>query len=81
MTTDEPVLTAINTLADEEHRLLRKESDKTATDLERQREFDIDVELARCWDLLRLRGARRNASQDPDTASVRSASIVEAYLQ
>jgi hypothetical protein len=81
MTDDQSVLTAINTLAEEEHRLLRKESDKTATDLDRQRAFDIDVELDRCWDLLRQRRARRNAGQDPDTASVRSGSIVEGYLQ
>lgn len=81
MTDDQAVLAAINELADEEHRLLKMESDRTATDLDRQRVREIDIELDRCWDLLRQRRARRSAGQDPDQATLRNASTVEKYRQ
>jgi hypothetical protein len=81
MTNDRAVLAAINELADEEHRLLNMESDRTATDVDRQRMVEIDVELDRCWDLLRQRRARRSAGQDPEQATLRSESTVEKYRQ
>jgi hypothetical protein len=81
MTNDRVEISAINELADEEHRLLRMESDGTATDLDRQRVVEIDIELDRCWDLLRQRRARRNAGQDPEQATLRNASTVETYRQ
>ena len=81
MTTDRAVLATINDLADEEHRLLKLESERTATDLDRQRAAEINIELDRCWDLLRQRRAKRNAGQDPDQASLRSESTVENYRQ
>ncbi|GAA0309992.1 hypothetical protein GCM10009528_29280 [Kineococcus aurantiacus] len=37
--------------------------------------------LDQAWDLLRQREARRNAGQDPDSASVRPVSEVEHYQQ
>lgn len=78
---DELTLRAINDLADEEHALLQKESDGTATDEERARIKDIEVQLDQCWDLLRQRRARRNAGQDPDETAVRSEDVVENYEQ
>jgi hypothetical protein len=81
MTDDRAVLASINDLADEEHRLLKMESDRTATDRDRQRMVEIKRELDRCWDLLRQRRARRNAGQDPEQATLRSESIVEKYRQ
>lgn len=81
MTTDDPVLTAINELADEEHQLRLKDFQQTATHLDRQRVADIETELDRCWDLLRQRRARRSAGLDPNDATVRSTSTVEHYLQ
>jgi hypothetical protein len=81
MTDDRAVLATINELADEEHRLLKMESDHTATDDDRQRMVEIERELDRCWDLLRQRRARRNAGQDPEQATLRSESIVEKYRQ
>ncbi len=81
MTNDRAVLATINDLADEEHRLLRLESDRAATDDDRQRIVEINLELDRCWDLLRQRRARRRAGQDPEQASVRSESTVEKYRQ
>lgn len=81
MTSDDTILAAINDLAEEKHQLLRSEGDQTATNRDRQRARDIDVELDRCWDLLRQRRARRIAGQEPDIATVRAESIVERYLQ
>ncbi|MFE7434160.1 DUF2630 family protein [Streptomyces tendae] len=40
----------------------------------------LEVELDRCWDLLRQRKARVSAGQDPDNAHLRPASQVEDYL-
>ncbi|MBO1332441.1 DUF2630 family protein [Streptomyces sp. VRA16 Mangrove soil] len=40
----------------------------------------LEVELDRCWDLLRQRKARVAAGQNPDTAHIRTASEVEDYL-
>ena len=41
----------------------------------------VEVELDRCWDLLRQRRARREFRQNPDDASVRDEGTVEGYLQ
>ena len=41
----------------------------------------VEVELDRCWDLLRQRRARRDAGGDPDDAQTRDAETVERYLQ
>jgi hypothetical protein len=41
----------------------------------------MEVALDQCWDLLRQRRARRNAGQDPDTATVRTERVVEGYPQ
>ena len=81
MATDDTVLTTINRLADEEHRLRSRESQQTATDLDRRRMVEIEIELDRCWDLLRQRRARRSAGLDPENATVRGSSTVERYLQ
>lgn len=78
---DDSTHQAINDLADEEHALLQKESDGTATDEERDRIKQIEIDLDRCWDLLRQRRARRNAGLDPDDAAVRDESVVEHYQQ
>jgi hypothetical protein len=41
----------------------------------------VEVELDRCWDLLRQRRALRDAGSDPEQASVRDAGTVEHYQQ
>jgi hypothetical protein len=41
----------------------------------------VEIELDRCWDLLRQRRALREAGADPDEAKARDASTVERYLQ
>ena len=63
---DESILNRIESLVDEEHRLLRREqddaSDEDALAGDRSRLDQVSVELDRCWDLLRQRRARRNLS-------------------
>jgi hypothetical protein len=51
------------------------------TDADHEQLTKINVELDQCWDLLRQRRALRDAGQDPDHAEVRSANVVERYLQ
>jgi hypothetical protein len=82
---DQPLISRIEALVDEEHALLgREESDAVrgeALDADRRRLAEVSVELDRCWDLLRQRRARRDAGQDPDAAHARDRATVERYLQ
>lgn len=82
---DEPILSRIESLVDEEHRLQSREEGDAKSDEalaeDRARLEQVSVELDRCWDLLRQRRARRGAGQDPDTAEARDEGTVERYLQ
>jgi hypothetical protein len=82
---DESIAARIESLVAEEHELRGRE-ERDATDVDRlesdqQRLQALEVELDRCWDLLRQRRALRNAGGDPDDAHVRDAETVERYLQ
>jgi hypothetical protein len=77
---DEGVLSKIEQLVEEEHALQRLDEEARPPDTH-ERLSSIEVELDRCWDLLRQRRARREFHQDPDDASVRDESTVEGYLQ
>ncbi len=77
---DAGVLNKIEQLVAEEHALLGRETESRHPD-EHERLAAIEVELDRCWDLLRQRRAHREFHQDPDEASVRDADTVERYLQ
>jgi hypothetical protein len=82
---DESIAARIERLVAEEHELRsREESD--SGDVERlksdqERLGSVQVELDRCWDLLRQRRALREAGADPDAAQTRDADTVERYLQ
>jgi hypothetical protein len=82
---DESIATRIESLVAEEHELRgREESDSTSAELleaDQRRLRAVEIELDRCWDLLRQRRALRDAGSDPDDAHVRDASTVERYLQ
>jgi Protein of unknown function (DUF2630) len=82
---DESIANRIENLVAEEHSLRRREeadsSDAGRLDEDQRRLRDIEVELDRCWDLLRQRRARTEFGQDPDDAEVRDADTVERYLQ
>jgi hypothetical protein len=76
---DQDVLGQINRLADEEHQLFQRESGGEASEEERRRLREIEVQLDQCWDMLHQRRARRSAGLDPDDAAVRDRSVVENY--
>jgi Protein of unknown function (DUF2630) len=82
---DETIAGKIERLVAEEHSLRqREEADQNAAEAleaDRERLRDVEVELDRCWDLLRQRRARREAGEDPDETQVRDADTVERYLQ
>ena len=75
-TTDKNVLGHIEELVNEEKKLYAQGE---ISDAERERLAKINVELDRCWDLLRQRRALREYGRNPDEAEVRSAKVVENY--
>jgi hypothetical protein len=82
---DESIAERIERLVGEEHELRqREEADSTsedALDSDRERLRAVEVELDRCWDLLRQRRALREAGADPERAQVRDEKTVEGYRQ
>jgi hypothetical protein len=82
---DESIAARIERLVAEEHDLRDLEEAQRADDDalgdDRDRLAAIEVELDRCWDLLRQRRALPSAGADPDDAAVRDSATVEGYLQ
>jgi hypothetical protein len=82
---DESIAARIESLVAEEHELRGREEtdskDDDALEADRRRLSAVEVELDRCWDLLRQRRALRESGGDPDDAEVREANTVERYLQ
>jgi len=78
---DKQVLDRIGALVEEEHTLERQATGAGLDDDQEARLRELEVQLDQCWDLLRQRRARRDAGQDPDSASVRPGGTVEGYLQ
>lgn len=82
---DESIAARIENLVAEEHHLQQREAsdrkDEAQLDADQERLRAVEVELDRCWDLLRQRRAREEFGQDPDEAQVRDADTVDRYLQ
>jgi Protein of unknown function (DUF2630) len=82
---DETIAARIERLVAQEQDLRRREeadsSDVEALEGDRERLRAVEVELDRCWDLLRQRRALRDAGTDPDQAKARDADTVEKYQQ
>ena len=82
---DESIAARIERLVSEERDLRHREETDTASDealeADRERLSAVEVELDRCWDLLRQRRALREAGADPDEARARDAGTVEGYQQ
>jgi hypothetical protein len=74
--TDQTVLGHIEQLVAEEKKLYAKGE---VSDAEKDRLGQINVELDRCWDLLRQRRGLREFGRNPDDAEVRPAKVVENY--
>jgi uncharacterized protein DUF2630 len=82
---DESITARIEGLVAEEDDLRRREQqdrpDADALERDRERLRAVEVELDRCWDLLRQRRAREEFGLDPGAASARGADTVEHYEQ
>ena len=82
---DESIAARIERLVSEEHELRDRERldgpDPGALAEDKERLRAVEVELDRCWDLLRQRRALRDAGSDPEQAAVRDADTVEHYQQ
>jgi hypothetical protein len=82
---DEQVSSRIEQLVAQEQELRSREQgdrrDSSALESDRERLQAVQVELDRCWDLLRQRRALRDAGDDPDRAQVRDSEVVEHYRQ
>jgi hypothetical protein len=82
---DESIAARIERLVSEEHELQAREQrdagDDDGLEADRERLRSVEVELDRCWDLLRQRRAFRGAGADPKLAEARDAGTVEKYLQ
>ena len=82
---DESIAARIERLVGEEHDLRAREqadaADDDALETDRERLRSVEVELDRCWDLLRQRRALRDAGADPEQAEARDAGTVEGYRQ
>ena len=85
MTSDESIAARIERLVAEEHELRRQEQSDSqseeALETDRERLRSVEIELDRCWDLLRQRRAREEFGHDPNEAQVRDADTVERYWQ
>ncbi len=78
---NQEVLDAIQDLAHEEHELRERESRGQLEEDDRGRLRALELQLDRCWDLLRQRRARADAGLDPDEAQPRDVQTVETYRQ
>jgi len=82
---DDSITARIERLVAEEHELRQREAsdrkDEEQLESDQQRLRAVEVELDRCWDLLRQRRAKEEFGQDPDESQVRDADTVERYLQ
>ena len=79
--TDRAIHEQISELVNQEHELRAQLQAGTLDPAdERARLADLEVQLDQCWDLLRQRQARRDAGEDPESATVRPAAQVEGYL-
>ena len=82
---DESIAARIERLVSEEHALRDREQvdspDPAALEEDKERLRTVEVELDRCWDLLRQRRALRDAGSDPGQAAARDAETVEHYEQ
>jgi len=74
---DASVLTHIQHLVSEEHKLFEKGE---LAENESKRLKEVQVQLDQCWDLLRQRRALRETGGDPSQAHVRSPDVIKKYI-
>lgn len=80
MAKDRDILAEVNKLVAEEQDLRAKLQNHTIDETEEhQRLRMVEIQLDRCWDLLRQRRALRETGRDPREARLRPAEEVEGY--
>lgn len=78
---DAQIIRRIGELVDREHHLENEHGHRALNDEERGELRELEVQLDRCWDLLRQRQAKREFGQNPDEAEERGPGVVESYQQ
>jgi uncharacterized protein DUF2630 len=78
---DGPIHESIEQMVAEEHALWEAGEHGGMDDAQRARLQELQVNLDRCWDLLRQRQALREYGRDPDDAKLRDSKVVEHYQQ
>lgn len=79
---DDAILQEITALVEKEHRLrARRAAGEIDSTEDREALRAAEVELDRCWDLLRQRRAKREFGEDEQQADARPSAVVEHYLQ
>ena len=79
---EKSILSTINDLVDEEHRLrAAAQAGEITSDDERARLRTVEESLDQCWDLLRRRRAAKSTGQLADEVKPRPVTEVEEYLQ
>lgn len=79
---DASVQDHIESLVQEEHRLLDAHADAEGLSAEEHDRLEqLRVELDRYWDLLRQRRAREEFGLDPDVVGIRDEQTVEGFEQ
>jgi len=75
---DSNVMSHIDQLVKEEHKLFEKKGEHTKE--EAKRLVEVQTQLDQCWDLLRQRRALREFGSDPSQAHARDADTVKKYI-
>jgi len=78
---DESIRDRIESMVDEEQRLLRDADGAGADESRHERLEELRIDLDRCWDLLRQRQGREEFGLDPENVHARDADTVENYEQ
>src|SRR3954471_356034 len=82
---DESIAARIEQLFTEEKELQSREQrdrdDDGSLEADQERLRAVEVELDRCWDLLRQRRAKEEFGQDPDGAETRSSRAVQNHTR
>lgn len=79
--TDPEIQAQIDALVEEKNTLLEHDDAHPITAGGLARLEHVEIELDRLWDLLRQRRARREFGQDPESATIRPAEVVENYVE
>ncbi|MET9912639.1 DUF2630 family protein [Streptomyces sp. NPDC006476] len=82
MEQDQRILARITEMVEDERKLRESLANgEIDSSTEHQRLAQLEVELDRCWDLLRQRRAKAEFGENPDDAQVRPSSQVEGYIE